>query len=238
MKILSVGDLHGKPVWEDIDADKYDLVYFVGDIYDEFDHIRTMDEVHDNALALVQRARDLGNWFFCIGNHDAHYFKWQEPIFKQVRGAGFNEKQLYRAYHLYIENKDLFKVAYQYNNYLWTHAGLSQAGYNFHFKEMVDTLIATQNGVNTLADALNKMWDLNYEPLFYAPLSRGGDDTYGGPLWASKSDTIGGPLSGWHQIVGHTATADIIHKELNENTSITYIDCLNFKPGKFYEIEI
>lgn len=237
MKILSVGDLHGKPVWMDIDASKYDRVIFVGDLYDEFYHIRSPEEIHNNALALVQWAREQGNVFFCIGNHDAHYFKWQEPVFKMIRGPGFTQDQLYKAYHLYLDNKGLFRVAYEIENYLWTHAGLSQAGYHFHFYTTERDLRNIYPDVNNMADALNKMWDINFEPLFYVPLSRGGYDTYGGPLWASKSDTFGGPLEGYHQIVGHTATSDIIHKELNPNTSITYIDCLNFKPGKFYEIE-
>lgn len=236
MKILSVGDLHGKRIWETVDASKYDQVIFIGDLYDAFEY--TIDEVHDNAMSVVQWAKDKGNIFFCIGNHDAHYFKWQEPVFKTVRGSGYNEKQLYRAYHLYIENKELFKVAYQIENYLWTHAGLSQAGYTFHFAQKATDMMKSFKNVSTLADVLNKLWDLNDTSIFVAPLSRGGDDTYGGPLWASQSDTIGGPLSGYHQIVGHTASHDIIHKELNPDTSITYIDCLNHQIGKFYEINI
>jgi len=235
MKILSVGDLHGKSIWEQIDASKYDKVIFVGDIYDAFEY--SQQELHDNALALVQWAKDAGNVFFCIGNHDAHYFKWQEPVHKIVRGGGYSEKQQYRAYHLYIDNKELFKVAYQEKDYLWTHAGLSQAYYTAYIEPVV-VGIMNMYSLNNLADVLNKMWDINFEKLFVAPLSRGGDDTYGGPLWADKSDTIGGPLSRYHQIVGHTATYDIEHKELNPETSITYIDCLNFQIGKFYEIDI
>lgn len=236
MRILSIGDIHGKPVWENVDATKYDRVYFIGDLYDA--HEYSPDEIHENALAATQYARDMGNVFFCIGNHDAHYFKWQTPVFMQVRGSGYNDKQLYRAFHLYLDNKDLFKVAYQHENYLWTHAGLSEAGYNFHLKRKVDDVIHTFANVHNIADALNKLWDLNDPSIFLVPLSRGGDDTYGGPLWADRSDTIGGPLSGYHQIVGHSFCHDIIHKELNPETSITYIDCLNFKIGKFYEIEI
>jgi len=235
MKILSVGDIHGKNIWERIDASKYDRVRFTGDLYDAFEY--DQDELHDNALALVQWARNVGNVDFVIGNHDAHYFKWQEPVFKEVRGGGFSEKQLYRAYHLYIENKDLFKVAYQEEKYLWTHAGLSQAYYGHHIEPRVIDIMNTY-AVSTLAEVLNIMWDINYAPLFVAPLSRGGDDMYGGPLWADKSDTEGGPLSGYHQIVGHTGIYDIVHKELNPETSITYIDCLNYQIGKFYEIDI
>jgi len=236
MKILSVGDLHGKPIWETIDPKQYDLIYFLGDLYDAFEY--TQQEIHDNALAVVQKARDAGNMFFVIGNHDAHYFKWQTPVHKMVRGSGYASSQLYRAFHLYWDNRDLFRVAYQHDNYLWTHAGFSEAGYNFHFKRKVDDVIQSFDNVHTIADAINKLWDLNDPSIFKVPLSRGGDDTYGGPLWASRSDTIGGPLSGFHQIVGHTASNDIIHKELNPDTSITYIDCLNHQIGKFYEIEI
>lgn len=236
MKILSVGDLHGKNIWNTIDAKKYDHVIYVGDLYDAFEY--TIDEVHENAMLFVQWAKEQGNVHACIGNHDAHYFKWQEPVFKMVRGSGFNEKQLYRAYHLYIENRELFKVAYQIENYLWTHAGFSEAGYNFHYKQKVRDIWQSFNNISDIAGAINKMWDLNDPSIFVAPLSRGGDDTYGGPLWASRNDTIGGPLSGFHQIVGHTSSHDIIHKELNPDTSITYIDCLNHQIGKFYEIEI
>lgn len=236
MKILSIGDLHGKRIWETVDATKYDQVIFTGDLYDAFEY--TMDEIHDNALAVVQWAKDQGNVFFCIGNHDAHYFKWQTPVFRLVRGSGYNEKQLYRAYHLYIENSELFKVAYQIGNYLWSHGGLSDSSYEHHFKRKIPDIIESFDKVNTIADALNKLWKLNDESIVAVPASRGGDDPYGGPLWASKKDTINEPLSGFHQIVGHTSVQDILHNKINSDTSITYIDCLNFKQGKFYEIEI
>ena len=236
MKILSVGDLHGKNIWQNIDAPRYDLVYFTGDLYDAFEY--TLNEIHENALALVQWAREQGNVFFCIGNHDAHYFKWQTPVHRMVRGSGYSANQLYKAYHLYIENIELFKLAYQQENYLWTHAEISQAGYTHHFARKVNDIQKSFDDVNNLADALNKLWNLNDPAIFAVPLSRGGDDTYGGPLWASREDTIGGPLSGYHQIVGHTSSNDIIHKELNPDTSITYIDCLNYQIGKFYEINI
>ena len=235
MKILSVGDIHGKSIWNTINADLYDRIYFAGDLYDAFEY--TQKQIHSNALELVQWARDAGNVFFCIGNHDAHYFKWQEgDVHRLVRGSGYASSQQYKAFHLYIENKELFKVAHQVDNYLWTHAGLSQAGYEFHYHK-TERDLRNIYGLNTLADILNKMWDINYLPLFYVPLSRGGDDTFGGPLWASHIDTSGNPLEDYHQIVGHTVSADIIHKG-NEDTSITYIDCLNTQIGKFYEIEI
>lgn len=235
MKILSVGDIHGKPIWKDINPKEFDKVYFTGDWYDAWEY--TNNEIHSNVLEWVQWAKEAGNVFSCIGNHDAHYFKWQEPIHKFIRSAGYSANQLYRAFHLYIENRELFNVAYQHENYLWTHAGLSVTAYGRHIEPHV-LGIMQQQSISTLAEVLNYLWNINYMGLFAIPSSRGGDDLYGGPLWADMDDTIGNPLTNFHQIVGHTASQDIIHKEMNDETSITYIDCLNYKIGKFYEIDI
>lgn len=235
MKILSVGDIHGKSIWEKIDTKKYDEIIFIGDLYDAFEY--TNNGIHNNALALIQWAHEAGNVKFIIGNHDAHYFKWHTPVFKQIRGSGYSANQLYRAYNLYIKNKELFKIAYEKKNYLWTHAGLSNSSYNKHINPSENAIRDTFN-FKTLAEVLNYMWDINHLGLFRVPLSRRGNDTYGSLLWADRSDTIEDPLSGYHQIVGHTSCEDIIHKDLNDKTSITYIDCLNKQIGKFYEIDI
>ena len=235
MKVLSVGDLHGKSIWEKIDASQYDRVIFTGDLYDAFEY--GPEEIHTNALAVVQWAHEMGNVSFTIGNHDAHYFKWQTPVFQDVRGSGYTDKQLHRAYHLYIENKELFRVAYRIGDYLWTHAGLSQMSYSMHFEPQVNDIMNTQ-GFTNLAQVLNYMWDINCPAIFKIPMSRGGNDSYGSILWADITDTSGDPLEGYHQIVGHSRVEDIIHKELNDDTSITYIDCLDRRIEKFYEIEI
>ena len=36
MKIISIGDLHGKDVWKQIDPANYDKIIFVGDYTDDF----------------------------------------------------------------------------------------------------------------------------------------------------------------------------------------------------------
>ena len=235
MNILSVGDIHGKKVWQEIDPTKYDRVIFIGDLFDAYEY--TPDEIHTNALEIVQWAYMACNVQFVIGNHDAHYFKWQTPLFQDTRCSGYVDKQLYRAYQLYHENKELFKVSYQYGNYLWTHAGLSNASYKAHFEPLMDGIKTTQ-GLTKLCAVLNYLWDINNSRIIKVPKSRRGDDEYGSILWADISDTCDDPLEGYHQIVGHSAVKDIIHKQINNDTSITYIDCLNKKIGKFYEINI
>jgi predicted phosphodiesterase len=235
MKILSVGDIHGKSVWRNIDPTKYDRIYFMGDLYDAFEY--TNAEIHTNALELVHWAQQACNVQFVIGNHDAHYFTWHTPVFKQVRGSGYSAKQLYRAYNLYHENKDLFKIAYRQGKYLWTHAGLSDSSYNLYFKSHVSSIM-TMKGFNNLVQVLNYLWDIKDPSIFHIPQSRGGSTLHGSLLWADITDTWGSPLEGYHQIVGHSKVDDITHKHLNNDTSITYIDCLNKKIGKFYEIDI
>ena len=235
MKILSVGDTHGKAAWQHIDPTKYDRIYFTGDLYDAFEY--TNKEIHTNALELVQWAKDAGNVYLCIGNHDAHYFTWHTPVYEDVRGSGHSANQLYQAYNLYQDNKELFRVAYRQGNYLWTHAGLSNGSYNSYFKPYVDDIMASQKFTN-LAQVLNYMWDIKHPSIFLVPMSRGGGSLHGSLLWSNITDTADDPLENYHQIVGHSRVLDIVHKQSNDDTSITYIDCLDTRIDKFYEIEI
>lgn len=58
---------------------------------------------------------------------------------------------------------------------------------------------------------------------------RGGDFDYGGIFWADRRDTISNPLEGYHQFVGHSRVDNIDHITINDQTSITYCDCLHNK---------
>jgi len=236
MKILTVGDLHGKSVWQKIDPTNYDEIIFIGDLYDAFEYEFTTKEIHSNAITLVQWAKEAKNVKFCIGNHDAHYFKYGSPLFYKIRCGGFKSKQLFNAFNLYKDAEELFKVCYQHKNYLWSHAGFTQEGYNNIFKEKISRLISTKQASN-FAEAVNILWDLNDPSVFYIPYSRMGDNLYGGPLWNDFKDTSADPLLDYHQIVGHTKVNDITFINKNTNTSITYIDCLD-TTTKFFELTI
>lgn len=234
MKILTVGDLHGKADWKIIDPTKYDKIIFIGDLFDSFEF--SVNEMYSNALELVRWAEEAKNVLFCIGNHDAHYFKIGTPLFKSIRGSGYKANLAFKAANLYEEHKHLFKLSWLYKNYLWNHAGISQSYFDEYLKDKVMSLIQTNDSIHNIADALNYLYDINSPEIFYISKRRGGVHEYGGPLWADISETQNDPLLNYHQIVGHSKVKDIVKIEKDKNTSITYIDCLDTIAHNFLEL--
>ena len=82
-------------------------------------------------------------------------------------------------------------------------------------------------------DLLHTNWTTQQKKQFAAMSQvgyrRGGDFDYGGIFWADRSDTIMNPLEGYHQFVGHSRVDNIHHVTINDQTSITYCDCLHNK---------
>jgi len=66
---------------------------------------------------------------------------------------------------------------------------------------------------------------------------RGGFTNVGGPFWVDKSLLSPKPLEHYHQIVGHNRIDAIKTINIEDNTSITYCDCLD-NNIKLYELEL
>ena len=82
-----------------------------------------------------------------------------------------------------------------------------------------------------------------YRALFEVGFERGGWDQKmtGGPFWIDKSRLLENPLRGYHQIVGHTPVETVEHYnpyEDDEDTSVTFCDCIERGDGSFYTLEI
>lgn len=226
MKIIAVGDIHGRTAWREL-AEKYmDQVVFIGDYVDSrlgledddilwnFEEIITLKKENPNLVTLL------------LGNHDIQYL-----YYPRQRCSGFRTTYLIQMVKLFKENRDLFQIAVQYQNYLFTHAGVSHSWYKHH-KTALDEYQGT-----TLAEALNA---IHHSPdrdiLFEVGPARGGYDAYSGPVWADKSETEDDLLDGFHQVVGHSRVDDITTYGTPQ-ASITYIDVLTTRV-KFYEVSI
>jgi hypothetical protein len=55
---------------------------------------------------------------------------------------------------------------------------------------------------------------------------RGGLYEYGGIFWADIDETKDNPLKGYHQFVGHSRVDSIKSAKIDDETTITYCDCL------------
>lgn len=228
MKILSIGDIHGKNIIPNIEANNYDKIVFVGDYMDSYD-ISPIEQIINLEEIIQFKKNNYDKVELLIGNHDIQYYLPDSKL-HLVRASGYNPAIKFETHNLFKENKELFKITYQYQNYIWSHAGITKGWYNMSFKSF-DT-------EKTLAESLNLQFEYENPVLWYCSHHRGGFKNVGGILWADKIETWKKPLQNYHQIIGHTRVDSIINRNINENTSVTYIDCLDIDLNKYYVLNI
>lgn len=237
MKILTVGDLHGKKVWEKIVTYKYDKIIFIGDYLDDFEWRTKPGDVRKNFQDLVYWAKNQkeNKILFLLGNHEVHYVLYGTEYFERMRGSGYNYSSLFFACNLINDNPELFSVAYQYDNWLWTHAGVTQTHYEEDLKEDFES---GDSFYDSVADFLNYLWKIKDGRLMRIGRDRLGYAKQGSIFWCGKKELENDMLNGYFQIVGHTPIKDIEYlKGVSIDTSVTFIDCLD-KVEKFYELEL
>ena len=119
MRTMSIGDLHGKDLWKQIDINNFDKVIFIGDYVDSWD-IKDED-ILNNLLDLIELKKIFPNKvILLLGNHDIQYL-----FFPNYSCSGFRNSMLYSLEITFKENIKLFQIAFQEQNYLFTHAGIS-----------------------------------------------------------------------------------------------------------------
>lgn len=227
MKLIAIGDLHGRDTWKQVDITLADRVVFLGDYTDS--HYFSNDVIYQNLEEVIRLKQSKPDKIILlIGNHDAQYLHYPH-----YRCSGFRPVAQPALSALFAKHEDLFQVAYQQESYLFTHAGVSNKWYQYRksYLEQIDAKA-------TLADQLNAMHQRKSttDLLFEVGPVRGGDDRYGGPVWADRSETSDNYLPGYHQVVGHTPVPEITTLGA-ENGSITYCDVTQTK-ADFYEITV
>jgi predicted MPP superfamily phosphohydrolase len=230
MKILAIGDIHGRDIWKEANFGNYDKVVFIGDYVDSYstsdwDTFLNLKEIIEQKKAKPDKI------VLLLGNHDIQYLH-----FPLHRCSGFRQFSQNDLTALFVANKDLFQVAFQVKNYLFTHAGVSRKWYNQHLHYF------TKDRIKTVGEVLNAMYLADdedaYAALFQVGYLRGGDGLCGGIVWADQRETKADFLFGHHQIVGHSPVPDIDTVEFDGmETSITYIDVLRWSDN-FYTVEI
>ena len=237
MRIITVSDVHGRheslyKAIERFKKEHFDKIVFLGDFADSYD--RTNEDIlrcYKMAMDLYYEFPDKVEWLF--GNHDWQYYYGRHLC------SGFRGDLCISLNPLINENRKIFKIAYGYENYLFTHAGIQQSWYNRH-KDLINSC-----GGETIAENLNNMLQMRIaqDVLYEIGPQRGGDSRdYGGPMWADMHEIMdmycSGPIEGYHQIVGHTPQNDIYEFTVNSNTSVTFCDVLGKHPDKFYTLDI
>ena len=228
MKHLIIGDLHGKDCWKDIQVDNYDKVIFLGDYVD---HWTLSDRlIYQNLQNVIELKKEYPERVeLLLGNHDVQYLHYPHYLC-----SGFCPGMQRSLTFTFKEHRDLFKIAYQKDNYLISHAGVT----NKWYRDLLELRLVQQirDEQDTVADLVNKVEQTSQRWLLHqAGSSRGGDGP-GGITWADKKELAADLLEGYHQVVGHTVIQEA-EGVTQPNESATFIDVLDTFTY-FHEMEI
>lgn len=234
MKFIAIGDIHGRDVWKKIDISKYDKVIFVGDYVDgplpDATVITNLQEI----IELKKNNED--KVVLLTGNHDIQYMFWDYSVPFKCSGYRDNIQHILTA--LFNETPEYFQAAYQIDNFLFTHAGVTNGWFNY-CKEIIEEY-QNKFETKTLADTLNIIFrskDMRILHFVGHIGQRGGSHPYGGITWADKQETKYDCLDGYHQVVGHTPRRSIETHWKDNKTKITYIDVLGSE-ADFYQYPV
>jgi predicted phosphodiesterase len=247
MKIVSIGDIHGSNRWKlllfdtinptkeiiETTMQKYDKVIFIGDYVDSYETDEPIVENLKEIIDLKKRYED--KVILLWGNHDVYYYTMN---YGRDNVTGSREEMLHDLNQIFRQNYRYFQFSYQYENYLWTHAGVHRGWWEHHVMPKVkgnkeNRFREHLVGNETVSDILNLMWEFQDDSIFMCSSKRtkyGWGKKVGGPLWASRQEISTKPVFGYHQIIGHSNLDEIktVHSfgYHEDDTSVTYIDCL------------
>ena len=206
------GDVHGLTYWKRAVEENPDCRYiFLGDYFDPYTDIAPKQLIA-NMKEIIQLKKDNPNEvILLIGNHDLHYIDLN--IYPCSR---FDDRIEKAAHALFSENAHLFQYAFQEENRIFTHAGISQKWFFDDFQGDANKNIAEQ---------LNNPEHDQLPALKRCGWFRGGDRyAVGGILWADIEE-LDEPLPNYIQFVGHNRVGEIRKYERN-NGVIFFCDCL------------
>lgn len=255
MRTITISDLHGKDVWQNIDPEKYDKIIFLGDyvdapykcwndihikdknFYNLIDSVngKTNGEILNNLSNLILfKKRYKSKVELLVGNHDIQYILRSRNfnLFSKCRASGYRKSISDNLSLLFNQNFNSFKICFQLGNFLWSHAGITQNTYNLYFK------CRFNNDYDIFSREINKLFYSDDPDLYRISFERGGNELYSSILWTDLSEWIHDSeyIFPFNQIIGHNQVPEIqIMKKGNKE--IIFTDVLN-TTTTFYEREI
>jgi len=184
MKIAVISDIHQTTHWKNIITRQNDFekIIFLGDEFDTWQS--KWPEQIRNAEEIINFKKKNGEKVdLCWSNHAISYYLDEQC-------SGYQDKHAIIIREFYSEYKNFYNAAYIYDNWIFSHAGVSA-------KWMKRCGINDVNEINRL---------FIDRPSFFRWV---GPDGYGnnsdeGPLWIRPEALITNSVAGFNQAAGHT----------------------------------
>jgi hypothetical protein len=236
MKLVAIGDIHGRDIWKQIVAKEQDAdeFVFVGDYFDSFT-VKGVDQIN-NFLDIIEfKKQSKVPVTLLLGNHDYHYY----PGIDETSTSGYQTLMAPSIKHVVGDNKQHLQAAYQSGEFIFSHAGFSSM--------WLDDIVEDWD-VTNMVDKVNELF--KYQPGLIAYRSfkminetewygaQGyGDETFQGPIWIrpkslmkANYDTLRKQII---QVVGHTPQDNIDIKGMSTGGRYYFIDTLEYNQGQY-----
>ncbi|MCL1936890.1 MAG: metallophosphoesterase [Candidatus Azobacteroides sp.] len=209
---IVIGDVHGSTYWKEVVKENPNCHYiFLGDYLDPYENI-ARQKLIGNLNEIIQLKKEHpDDATLLLGNHDLHYFMDEIAL-----GSRFDFKISEKAWALFSENIQLFQFAFQDENYVFTHAGISHQWFIEDFKG---------DAGRNIAEQLNNPSSEQIPAWCRCGAYRGGKrGAIGGIFWADIHE-LQEPLPNFIQVVGHNRVKDVV-EYTNKGGRIIFCDCL------------
>jgi len=200
MKILALGDTHGRVLWKDIvqKEQDYDKIIFIGDYFDSREGVSPQTQLENFRDILEFKKNNMDKVVLLLGNHDFHYLKEAQEKYSQYQMPMFN---LFNDEIQPAVEYSLVQVCFVHGNYVFTHAGVTKTwatDYNIDINDL-------ENSINTLLLENPSAFRFHMGTNF----SNSGDDKDQSPIWVRIPSLLADPLPEVTYIVGHTTLLEL-----------------------------
>lgn len=217
MKIVAIGDIHGRSEWKKIvekekDADK---IIFIGDYFDTHQSISANKQIQNFKDILKFRNDNYNQVVLLLGNHDYHYLPGVPEHY-----SGYNYKYANEIQEVLKENLNKLGVVYQYEDILFSHAGITQTWFN-------SLVLIPQQSIDT---SINVKFNFLPEILRFSPGINNdgtGDDITQSCIWVRPKSLMEDALPNFKQVVGHTMRQMEIDIYSEGDRKLAFIDALH-----------
>lgn len=215
MKTVVLGDTHGRSVWKLIvNMEKPDRVIFIGDYFDSYDlsaveQMHNFNEIIEYKETSFSREGTLEEHktkvILLIGNHDHHYF----PEIGNTGTSGYQYGAAAAISRMIDENRQHLQMAYSFDNFLFTHAGVSPV--------FMDTVFGSDGwSKDNIVELLNDKMKYQPRTFEFSGFESSGDNTTQTPIWIRPRSLMSankkhknGLKKDFIQIVGHTQMKEL-----------------------------
>jgi predicted phosphohydrolase len=213
MKIVALGDTHGRDIWKTIVKveEDFDKFIFIGDYFDTREDIDVSVQIQNFKEILEFKKANPDKVFLLIGNHDYHYLKGCGETYsgyQQYAAMDINEvlQPAVTSGHL--------QICHVYDEYIFSHAGLT----NTWCENNEIDLYNIEESVNV--KFMKNMESFRFE--YGENLDKSGDDVTQSPIWVRIPSLFRDMVKGFTYIIGHTTV-----KQMHMANNIIAIDCLS-----------